>query len=231
AADAPAASDIRRPQRRPRGAAELERRSRWARETFGMVTRQQHLLALLDDVAKLGRGSAAILVLGESGPGKELIASGIHRLSGRRGIYMPLNSSAVPREVIENELFGHVAGGFTGATQGKAGLFEVCDGGTVFLDEIAEMPIELQAKLLRLLDSGEVRRVGAIRNVAVNTRVVAATNRERGALERGEGLRKDLYYRLPTLWSSCRRCVIAAMTWSCCWSTSWRRRARRKESG
>ena len=196
AADAPTASDIRRPQRRPRGAAELERRSRWARETFGMVTRHQHLLALLDDVAKLARGSASILVLGESGTGKELIASGIHRLSGRRGIYMPLNSSAVPREVVENELFGHVAGGFTGATQGKAGLFEVCDGGTVFLDEIAEMPIELQAKLLRFLESGEVRRVGAIRNVAVNTRVVAATNRERGALERGEGLRKDLYYRL-----------------------------------
>jgi len=174
----------------------MERRSRWAHETFGTVTRQPHLLSLLEDVAKLARGSAPILVLGESGTGKELIASGIHRLSGRRGTYMPLNSSAVPREVIENELFGHVAGGFTGATQGKAGLFEVCDTGTVFLDEIAEMPIELQAKLLRFLESGEVRRVGATRNVAVNTRVVAATNRERGALERGEGLRKDLYYRL-----------------------------------
>lgn len=194
AADAP--NDIRRPQRRPRGAAELDRRSRWARETFGMVTRHPHLLSLLDDVAKLARASAPILVLGESGTGKELIAAGIHRLSGRRGTYMPLNSSAVPREVIENELFGHVAGGFTGATQGKAGLFEVCDGGTVFLDEIAEMPIELQAKLLRFLESGELRRVGATRNVAVDSRVVAATNRERGALERGEGLRKDLYYRL-----------------------------------
>ena len=195
AREAPA-GELRRPQRRPRGAAEMERRSRWAHETFGTVTRHPHLLSLLEDVAKLARGSAPILVLGESGTGKELIASGIHRLSGRRGTYMPLNSSAVPREVIENELFGHVAGGFTGATQGKAGLFEVCDTGTVFLDEIAEMPIELQAKLLRFLESGEVRRVGATRNVAVNTRVVAATNRERGALERGEGLRKDLYYRL-----------------------------------
>src|SRR4029077_5306549 len=81
-------------------------------------------------------------------------------------------------------------------TQGKTGLFEVCDSGTVFLDEIAEMPMELQAKLLRFLESGELRRVGATRNVAVDTRVVAATNRERGALERGEGMRKDLYYRL-----------------------------------
>src|SRR5262249_29488390 len=103
----PIANDLRRPQRRPRGAAELERRSRWAHETFGMVTRQQPLLSLLDDVAKLARGSAPILILGESGTGKELIAAGIHRLSGRRGTYMPLNSSAVPREVIENELFGH----------------------------------------------------------------------------------------------------------------------------
>jgi transcriptional regulator with PAS, ATPase and Fis domain len=195
--EAPASpGELRRPQRRPRGAAELDRRSRWAHETFGLVTRHQHVLSLLDDVAKLARGRAPILVLGESGTGKELIAAGIHRLSGRRGTYMPLNSSAVPREVIENELFGHVAGGFTGATQGKAGLFEVCENGTVFLDEIAEMPIELQAKLLRFLESGELRRVGATRNVAVDTRVVAATNRERGALERGEGMRKDLYYRL-----------------------------------
>jgi DNA-binding NtrC family response regulator len=195
--EAPASpGELRRPQRRPRGAAELDRRSRWAHETFGLVTRHQHVLSLLDDVAKLARGRAPILVLGESGTGKELIAAGIHRLSGRRGTYMPLNSSAVPREVIENELFGHVAGGFTGATQGKAGLFEVCENGTVFLDEIAEMPIELQAKLLRFLESGELRRVGATRNVAVDTRVVAATNRERGALERAEGMRKDLYYRL-----------------------------------
>ena len=190
------ADDLRRPQRRPRGSAELERRSRWAFETFALVTRHKHVLSLLDDVAKLARGNASILVLGESGTGKELIAAGIHQLSARRGTYMPLNSSAVPRDVMENELFGHVAGGFTGATQGKAGLFEVCDGGTVFLDEVGEMPLELQAKLLRFLESGELRRVGSTRNVAVNTRVVAATNRERGALERGNGLRKDLYYRL-----------------------------------
>src|SRR5438034_4548918 len=99
---------------------------------------------------------------------------------------MPLNSSALPREVVENELFGHVAGGFTGATQGKPGLFEICDGGTVFLDEIAEMLLDLQAKLLRILESGEVRRVGAGRNLVVDSRVVAATNRERGALDSGE---------------------------------------------
>src|SRR5205814_158926 len=98
------ASELRRPQRRPRGAAELDRRSRWAHETFGLVTRHQHMLSLLEDVSKLARGRSPMLVLGESGTGKELIAAGIHKLSGRRGTYMPLNSSAVPREVIENEL-------------------------------------------------------------------------------------------------------------------------------
>jgi transcriptional regulator with PAS, ATPase and Fis domain len=137
-----------------------------------------------------------MLILGESGTGKELIAQGVHRLSGRAGHFVPINCSALPREVIESELFGHVTGAFTGATRDKPGLFEVCDRGTAFLDEIAEMPIELQARLLRFLETGEIRRVGANRNIAVDTLVVAATNRERASLERGEGFRPDLYYRL-----------------------------------
>jgi transcriptional regulator with PAS, ATPase and Fis domain len=109
---------------------------------------------------------------------------------------MPINCGALPREIIESELFGHVAGSFTGATRDKAGLFEVCDHGTAFLDEIAEMSQELQSRLLRFLETGEVRRVGANRHVSVSTRVLAATNRDRAALERGEGFRTDLYYRL-----------------------------------
>ena len=102
----------------------------------------------------------------------------------------------MPRDVIESELFGHVSGAITGAMRDKPGLFEVCDQGTAFLDEIAEMPIELQARLLRFLETGEIRRVGANRNIAVDTLVVAATNRERASLEKGEGFRPDLYYRL-----------------------------------
>lgn len=154
------------------------------------------MLSLLDDVAKLAKSSVPILILGESGTGKELIASGLHRLSERKGQYIPINCSALPREVIESELFGHVVGAFSGATRDKAGLFEVCDGGTVFLDEIGEMSVDLQSKLLRFLERGESRRIGSNRNIAVDTRIVAATNRDGVSLERGERFRPDLYYRL-----------------------------------
>ena len=109
---------------------------------------------------------------------------------------MPINCGALPREVIESELFGHTAGAFTGANRDKAGLFESCAGGTVFLDEIAEMSLDLQSKLLRFLETGEFRRVGSTKNVAVDVLVVAATNREREALEKGDGFRSDLFYRL-----------------------------------
>jgi DNA-binding NtrC family response regulator/tetratricopeptide (TPR) repeat protein len=182
--------------RRPRLSTELERRSARAFETFKIVTRNKVMLALLDDVGKLAVSQTPMLVLGESGTGKELIARGIHALSLRKGTFMAINAGSLPREIIESELFGHVAGSFTGASRDKPGMFEVCDKGTVFLDEIAEMPIELQSRLLRFLETGESRRVGANANIAVDTRIIAATNRERGALERGEGFRLDLYYRL-----------------------------------
>ncbi|HEY6923746.1 MAG TPA: sigma 54-interacting transcriptional regulator [Steroidobacteraceae bacterium] len=186
----------RRPLRKPRASTELDLRAERAVEDFGVVTRHRPILDLLDDVAKLARSSSPILVLGESGTGKELIANGIHRISGRPGSFMPINCGALPRDIIESELFGHVVGAFSGASRDKPGLFEICDGGTVFLDEIAEMSQELQSRLLRFLETGESRRVGATRNIAVNTRVVAATNRDRTALEKGEGFRTDLYYRL-----------------------------------
>jgi transcriptional regulator with PAS, ATPase and Fis domain len=174
----------------------LDRRSAWAKETFSFITRNKVVLDLLDDVAKLSRSGYPILVLGESGTGKDLVARGIHKLSGRSGSFMPINCSALPRDVIESELFGHVAGAFTGATRDKVGLFEACHLGTVFLDEIAEMSLDLQTRLLRFLESGEFRRVGSTKNVAVDTLVVAATNRNRTLLESGEGFRSDLYYRL-----------------------------------
>jgi two-component system, NtrC family, response regulator len=182
--------------RRPRRSTEIERRSAWAYETFKLVTRNKALLALLDDVGKLAASQTPMLVLGESGTGKELIARGIHVLSLRKGTFMAINAGSLPREIIESELFGHMAGAFTGAMRDKPGMFEVCDKGTVFLDEIAEMSVELQSRLLRFLETGESRRVGSNVNIAVDTRIIAATNRERGALERGEGFRLDLYYRL-----------------------------------
>ncbi len=184
------------PLRRPRGASELERRTKWAFDTFGLVTANLPLLHMLDDVDKLAKSRSPLLILGESGTGKELIALGVHKLSGRTGNYLPINCSSLPREVIESELFGHSVGSFTGAHRDKAGLLEVCDGGTVFLDELGEMPIDLQSRLLRFLETGELRRVGATKNVRVDTRVVAATNRSRVALETGEHFRHDLYYRL-----------------------------------
>jgi DNA-binding NtrC family response regulator len=190
------AAGVRHTPRRPRRSTELERRSAWAFETFGMVTRNRTMLALLDDVAKLAPSQTPMLVLGESGTGKELVARGIHVLSGRKGQFMAINAGSLPRDIIESELFGHMAGAFTGATRDKPGMFEVCDHGTVFLDEIAEMSVELQSRLLRFLETGEFRRVGANGNISVDTRIIAATNRERAVLERGEGFRLDLYYRL-----------------------------------
>ena len=185
-----------RPARKPRAQVELERRATWASGRFGLVTRNRGLLDLLDDVAKLATSDTPILVLGESGTGKELVAEGVHRLSGRAGQFMAINCGAIPRDMIESELFGHVAGAFTGATRDKPGMFEACDNGTVFLDEIGEMSVDLQSRLLRFLERSEARRVGSNKNYSVDTRMVAATNRDRVALERGEGFRPDLYYRL-----------------------------------
>ncbi len=186
---------VRRPVAR-RSTAEIEARTRWAYETFGLLTRRPGMLELLGTVEKLARSRSPILVLGESGTGKELVAAGIHRLSGRSGAYFPINCGAMSREMIESELFGHVSGSFTGATRDKPGLVEVCDGGTVFLDEIGEMPIDLQTKLLRFLESGESRRVGSVKLLHVDARIVAATNRTRDELQGGGPFREDLFYRL-----------------------------------
>jgi DNA-binding NtrC family response regulator len=186
----------RHAKRRPPGSAELDRRSDWARQTFGLITRSKTMLQILEDVAKLAVSNTPILVLGESGTGKELVAAGIHELSTRKGAFVPVNCGALPRDIIESELFGHTAGSFTGAARDKAGLVEVCDNGTIFLDEIAEMTLESQSRLLRFLETGETRRVGSTRHLRVDTRIVAATNRERHALEKGDGFRPDLYYRL-----------------------------------
>jgi DNA-binding NtrC family response regulator len=148
-------------------------------------------------VPRIAKRDVAVCILGESGTGKELIARAIHRHSSRRSrTFTPVNCAALPENLIESELFGHVRGAFTGADRDRPGLIETTDGGTLFLDEIGEMPLAAQAKLLRFLQEGEFRRVGETTNRTADVRIVSATNRKlEGAVEEGR-FREDLYYRV-----------------------------------
>jgi DNA-binding NtrC family response regulator len=171
-----------------------------ARGHSRIVARSPAMHALFRRVARFAAADAPVVILGESGTGKEVVARALHGNSSRRDRpFLAVNVAALPSELLESELFGHVRGAFTGAAAAKRGLFEAADGGTLFLDEIAEMPLALQAKLLRVLQDGEVRRVGDIRPFAVDTRVVCATHRELGDQVRRGVFREDLYYRLKVL--------------------------------
>ena len=154
----------------------------------------REIYSLIDSIA---RSDASVIITGESGTGKELAAHTIHAMSRRASSpFVAVNSSAIPENLMENELFGHEKGAFTGATGVQAGCFELANHGTLFLDEIAEMPLLLQPKLLRVLEDRRVRRIGGVREYDFNVRVLAATNREpRAAVENGK-LREDLFYRL-----------------------------------
>jgi transcriptional regulator with PAS, ATPase and Fis domain len=176
--------------------AELAAQFEWCWQNFGIVTRHEPLLDLLGRAAKLALSDAPILITGETGTGKELVAAGIHRLSKVKGEYVPVNCAAVPKEMIETELFGHARGAFSGAIGDRIGLVEVAAEGTLFLDEVGEMSEPMQAKLLRFLESGEYRRVGESANRRVKERVIGATNVPREELAKGEGFRRDLYWRL-----------------------------------
>jgi two-component system NtrC family response regulator len=152
---------------------------------------------VFDTLRKVAPTDATVLITGESGTGKELVAKALHYNSARRAHRMvTVNCAAIPRELLETELFGHVRGAFTGAIRDKTGKFEQANGGTLFLDEIGSMPVHLQAKLLRALQEREIERVGDERVIEVDVRVVAATNRSIPALIAAGEFREDLYYRL-----------------------------------
>jgi DNA-binding NtrC family response regulator len=156
--------------------------------------RMQRVLAQVDRVAPT---ESRVCILGETGTGKELVARAVHERSPRRERpFVTLNCAAVPAELIESELFGHEKGAFTGAASRHLGKFEQADGGTLFLDEIGDMPLTMQAKLLRLLQEGELERVGGERPIVVNTRVIVATHRDLESLVRKGAFREDLYHRI-----------------------------------
>lgn len=192
----PSAGEQPRPRRKPSLDRELQRRVQWAHDQFGLVTRHRPLIEMLEQVARVAVSDIPVLVLGESGTGKELIARGVHSFSGRTGRLVEVNCSAVPATMMEAEFFGSVHGSYTGSMRDRAGLFEEAHDGTIFMDEIGEMPVDLQAKLLRFLETGEVRRIGANSGKQVDARLVAATNRDAARMQAGDGFRQDLYYRL-----------------------------------
>src|SRR3954469_6879015 len=168
---------------------------------FGELTGQsEEMRSVYQIIDAVASSSASVMILGESGTGKELVARALHSRSDRaKGPFFALNCAALPKDILENELFGHEKGAFTGSVNEKAGAFEMAHGGTIFLDEVAEMAPDIQVKLLRALESRTIRRLGGKREISVDIRVVAATNKNlQKAIADGE-LREDLYYRLAVV--------------------------------
>lgn len=163
---------------------------------YRMLGQSESMRAMFAVLERVAPSDLTVLIEGETGTGKELAAEGIHAASGRSGPFVTLNCGAIPRELMESELMGHVKGAFTGAVSDRSGAFRAAEGGTLFLDEVGELPAEMQVKLLRILEHREVKAVGADRVVPVDVRVVAATNRKLLREVEAENFRQDLYYRL-----------------------------------
>jgi two-component system NtrC family response regulator len=179
--------------------AELQQRLKT--DTFeGMLGTSQKMLDIFSVIRKVSTTDVPVLIMGESGTGKELVARAIHRLSIRQAnSFVPINCSAIPENLIESELFGHEKGAFTGAHIQRKGRFEMADGGTLFLDEIGELPLNLQVKLLRFLQDRVVERIGGRGQIEVDSRVIAATNRDLKEAMREGKFREDLYFRLGVI--------------------------------
>ncbi|MEC7817856.1 MAG: sigma-54 dependent transcriptional regulator [Pseudomonadota bacterium] len=166
-------------------------------EGLPFIGRSQAMQSVYRMITKVLRNDLTVLVTGESGTGKELVAEAIHQLGSRRtGPFVAINMAAIPHDLIESELFGHERGAFTGAVAQAIGKFEQANGGTLFLDEIGDMPAEAQTRLLRALQSGSIRRVGGRNEIAVDVRIVAATNRALAPMIAAGTFREDLFYRL-----------------------------------
>ena len=167
---------------------------------FGMpriIGRSEKIVNVAQIVQKVAPTKTTVLLIGESGTGKELFARAVHNLSNRKNYpFIPINCAAIPRELLESELFGHEKGSFTGAEAKKLGKFELGDKGTIFLDEIGDMDLAIQSKLLRAIEDGEIERVGAVRGVKVDVRIVAASNKDLEKAVEEKKFREDLYYRL-----------------------------------
>jgi DNA-binding NtrC family response regulator len=162
-----------------------------------LVLKDESMTLLYQSAETIASSAMSVLILGETGVGKELLASSIHSMSPRRAKpFITFNSAALPESLVESELFGYARGAFTGADRPKPGLFEAADGGTLFLDEVADLSLQAQAKLLRVIESGEVLSVGGVKPKTVDVRVVSATNNDLYALMATGRFRKDLYYRL-----------------------------------
>jgi two-component system response regulator PilR (NtrC family) len=165
-----------------------------------IVGRSAVMRNVFDLISRVARTRATILITGESGTGKELAARAIHARSDvAEGPFVPINCGAIPADLIESELFGHLKGAFTGAQRDKDGLFHAASGGSIFLDEISELPFNLQVKLLRVLQEKRVKRVGAVKEEEVKARIIAASNKNLMSLVENGGFREDLYYRLNVI--------------------------------
>jgi DNA-binding NtrC family response regulator len=171
-----------------------------ARSGIDMVGQSQRFMEMMREVERAAQSRAAVLVCGESGTGKELVAHKLHQLSpARNKPFVVVDCASLSDELMHNDLFGHEKGAYTGATERKHGLFEVADGGSLCLDEVAEVSPRVQAKLLRVIDGGTFRRAGGTREIQVDVRVISSTNRRLQDLVKAGAFREDLYYRLSLL--------------------------------